>query len=173
MTPTEKLDEIEAALKPFADDAGRYDPIENDDDDLLWSSSGGELRLKHLRSARSALPIIAELRADFARAQWNVENAQTSDDARFAEQQRLLGEISRADKKIAERRAEIAKAVEAETEACAKILDARGVSACERGMSDPDTGAFECRKLSDGECNCFEFDEAAAAIRARKGASND
>ena len=55
----------------------------------------------------------------------------------------------------------------AEREACAKMLDARGVSSCERGTIDYSTGAFECRRLERGECNCSEFDELAEEIRAR------
>lgn len=42
------------ALQPFAQDANRYDPPENDDDDLLWSSAGGT-RIGDLRRARDAI----------------------------------------------------------------------------------------------------------------------
>lgn len=44
------------------------------------------------------------------------------------------------------------------------IVARRGVGNCTRGMVDPGTGTFECRKLDRGECNCHEFDEAAEEI---------
>jgi hypothetical protein len=34
-------------------------------------------------------------------------------------------------------------------------------------MTDPSTGAFECRRADRGDCNCYEFDELADAIAAR------
>lgn len=56
--------------------------------------------------------------------------------------------------------------VRAETiEQCAKVLDKLGINACEHGAVDPSTGTFECSRLHRGDCNCFEFDEAAEAIR--------
>ena len=43
-----------------------------------------------------------------------------------------------------------------------KSLRARGV--CERGGFDPSTGVFECARENRGDCNCFEFDEAADEV---------
>ncbi len=51
-------------------------------------------------------------------------------------------------------------------ERAAKVLDKRGAASCERGSTDPSTGAFECRRADRGECNCYEFDEAAEEVRA-------
>lgn len=43
------------ALKPFADEADRYDPPENDDDQPLWDVRGSALCLRDLRAARAAM----------------------------------------------------------------------------------------------------------------------
>jgi len=49
-------------------------------------------------------------------------------------------------------------------EECAKIV-AR-IGECTLGQPDPSTGAWECGRQDRGECNCFEFEEAAEEIRA-------
>ena len=47
-----RIAELEAALKPFADDAAAYDPDQFDDHDHAYCS---RFEVGHLRSARSAL----------------------------------------------------------------------------------------------------------------------
>ena len=47
-----RIEELEAALKPFADDAAAYDPDQFDDHDHAYCS---RFEVGHLRSARSAL----------------------------------------------------------------------------------------------------------------------
>lgn len=47
---------LEEVLRPFATDAGRYDPMtEGDDRDLIWDYGHSELRVGDLRRARSVL----------------------------------------------------------------------------------------------------------------------
>ncbi len=47
-----RIAELEAALKPFADEAARYDPDENDNQSLAWASTS--FRIGQLRAARAA-----------------------------------------------------------------------------------------------------------------------
>ncbi len=47
-----RIAELEAALKPFADDAAAYDPDQFDDHDHAYCN---RFEVGHLRSARSAL----------------------------------------------------------------------------------------------------------------------
>ena len=54
-------------------------------------------------------------------------------------------------------------------ERCEKLVRAHGINGCERGMTDPSTGAFECRRADRGDCNCYEFDELADDIAALAG----
>jgi hypothetical protein len=52
---SERIAELEGALKPFADLAEFYDPPEQDDDLAPWDFNSNELNLGHLRAARFAL----------------------------------------------------------------------------------------------------------------------
>lgn len=49
-----EVEALKGALKPFADEADRYDPPENDDDQPLWDVRGSALCLRDLRAARAA-----------------------------------------------------------------------------------------------------------------------
>lgn len=50
-----RAERAEAALKPFAEEAKRYDPDDGDGEEWLWAASDGHLRIKHLREARDAI----------------------------------------------------------------------------------------------------------------------
>jgi len=51
-TLTARIERLEAALKPFADEAVKYEPDEGDSEELIWDIS---LTLGHLRNARREL----------------------------------------------------------------------------------------------------------------------
>lgn len=54
------IDKIREVLRPFADEAAKYDPDENDGDDKLWAYNASGLRLKHLREARRLLQELSD-----------------------------------------------------------------------------------------------------------------
>lgn len=47
-----RCEELEAAMKPFADEAGCYDPDEGDDNYVAW---GSDFTIGSLRNARALL----------------------------------------------------------------------------------------------------------------------
>lgn len=49
-----RVETLEGALNPFADEADRYDPVEDDDQQQLWLADS-DLCIGHLRAARAAL----------------------------------------------------------------------------------------------------------------------
>lgn len=48
----ERVEKLEAALRPFAEEAARYEPPEGDDEQLLWGEF--KLTIGSLRRARAA-----------------------------------------------------------------------------------------------------------------------
>jgi len=51
-----EVERLRMALKPFAEEAGQYDPDEGDDEDSAW---GSRFTIGDLRRARAALTVLA------------------------------------------------------------------------------------------------------------------
>lgn len=58
--------------------------------------------------------------------------------------------------------------VPALVEKIAYMAEKKGTTGCEQGITDPETGAFECTRNNRGECECYTFDEFAEEIRKLK-----